>query len=180
MAESFIASPAQEQATLPRAHGQLPVRSTSRAARPSALRPNARLFVFALALAAFLLAPQIVLFASTPLLPLQARIGLGTVRHGERIRREFVLTNLSLRPVRILSVTGGCGCVAHVAGSPRLSPFATRTIVASFVASGHAGSLQREIVIETDDPHRPYMMLRLEGQATADGAAPGDTHGTSS
>jgi Protein of unknown function (DUF1573) len=174
MEDQFIPAPGVRHVPLPRP-GSL--RDTAARQRPEARRSrrlDGRVFVFALALAAFLLAPQIVLFASTPLLPLRAQIGIGTVHPGERIRREFVLANLSLRPVTILSVTGGCGCVANVTGSPRLGRFTSKTIVASFVAKGPTGLLQREIQVETDDPRRPYLTLRLEGRVAPAAASDGD------
>src|SRR5438128_624879 len=68
--------------------------------------------VFAVALFLFLFAPYLVQLSGGSLLALKQQISVGRVRPGERIHRRFVVLNASLRPVTLLSVTGGCGCVA--------------------------------------------------------------------
>src|SRR5690242_13454776 len=114
---------------------------------------------FTLALVTFLLAPQMVLLANSPLLPIRGHIDLGAVRPGERIRQQFVVANLSLRPMKVLSVSGGCGCVASIAGANSLAPFTIKTIQTAFGVRETQGLVHREVILEIDDPRHPYLAL---------------------
>jgi hypothetical protein len=110
------------------------------------------------------LAPRIAPLLAGSLLPLPSEIAIGEVPSGARIERQFRLANLSLRPVNLLAVTGGCGCVAAVVDSPRLLPFTLKTIQTSFTIAGTAGPIRREILVRVDDARRPYLTLSLHGR----------------
>jgi hypothetical protein len=93
----------------------------------------------------------------------------GHVSQGAKIEHEFVLRNAGERDLRITRVRSSCDCTA-AADSP-VAPGATAEIHASLETEGLFGDVTRTVVVFTNDPSTPAVLLKLKADVGFDVAA---------
>ncbi len=83
----------------------------------------------------------------------------GTLRHGERVVRDFIVKNTGSRPFVIADVDSDCGCIAtECAGIPLQAGDSTALSV-SFDSRGYYGYILKEVRILTSLDTRPLVFF---------------------
>lgn len=82
---------------------------------------------------------------------------------GGPVSHEFVFTNNSGRPVRILSVQASCGCTTPAWSKEVVAPNKTGFIQASFDPQGRPGFFNKTLTVLTDYDSNP-IVLQIKGE----------------
>lgn len=91
----------------------------------------------------------------------------GTVsEQGGPVSHEFVFTNMSGRPVKILSVQASCGCTTPGWSKEPVAPSKTGFVQASFNPQGRPGHFDKTLTVTTDLESN-QIVLRIKGQVEA-------------
>lgn len=91
----------------------------------------------------------------------------GAVPNTETISHDFILTNDGVSPLHISAVRTDCGCVLARLDNDTLAPGESVTLKAKFGLKGRSGKQMRRIIIESNDPEQPRLVLALVGEALA-------------
>ncbi len=86
---------------------------------------------------------------------------------GGPVTHEFVFTNNSNRPVKILTVQASCGCTTPDWTKEIVQPGKTGFIQASYNPKGRPGYFNKSLTVTTDFEPNP-IMLQIKGQVTTD------------
>lgn len=102
------------------------------------------------------------------------RVDLGTLVEGRSYDHMFKVWNRRGKPLRILDVRCGCYCtrILSVSGSS-IAPGSFVQIEARFTPEGRPGVKQQAIVVVTDDPSEPMILLHFFGTLTTSGMGNG-------
>lgn len=93
----------------------------------------------------------------------------GTVKEdGGSVLHEFVFTNTSNRPVRIVTVQASCGCTTPDWSKDAVQPGKTGFVQASYNPKGRPGFFNKSLTVTTDFDANP-IILQIKGNVTADG-----------
>jgi hypothetical protein len=110
--------------------------------------------------------------------PIQFReemFDFGTVTEdGGPAVHEFVFTNASGRPMKILSVQASCGCTTPDWSREVVAPGKTGYIQASFNPKGRPGYFNKTLTVTTDLDATP-LVLQIKGQVSSQEAKPATT-----
>lgn len=88
----------------------------------------------------------------------------GTVAEGEVVRHTFVVKNAGAAPLKIESARGSCGCTATVVSSNEVPPGGEARIDVSVNTQGRRGSLDKSVVVASNDPQNPRLTLKVVGR----------------
>jgi len=91
----------------------------------------------------------------------------GAATNTETIRHDFILWNEGLSPLHISAVRSDCGCMLTRLGEDTLAPGESATLNVKFDLKGRAGQQFRRIIVESNDPSQPRLVLTLAGEAIA-------------
>ena len=92
----------------------------------------------------------------------------GTVaEHKGPVNHEFVFTNNSARPVKILTVQASCGCTTPGWSKEPVEPGKSGYIQASFNPQGRPGFFTKSLTVTTDLEANP-IILQIKGQVSDD------------
>jgi hypothetical protein len=80
---------------------------------------------------------------------------------------EFVFTNNSSRPVKILNVQASCGCTTPDWSRDQIAPGKTGYVQASFNPEGRPGFFNKSLTVTTDLEANP-IILQIKGQVSSD------------
>jgi hypothetical protein len=95
----------------------------------------------------------------------------GTVNEdGGPVTHEFVFTNTSGRPVKILTVHASCGCTTPAWSKETIAPGKTGFIQASYNPKGRPGYFNKSLTVTTD-LEQSQLILQIKGQVGASTAA---------
>lgn len=95
----------------------------------------------------------------------------GSVRQGATVEHTFAFRNAGERDLRIIRVRAACDCVA-VADTDAVVPAgATADIRAALDTGGLFGAVTRSVVVFTNDPASPVVLLKLKADVDFDAAA---------
>lgn len=104
--------------------------------------------------------------------PLQFReesFDFGAVKeNGGPAVHEFLFTNNSGRPIKILTVQASCGCTTPNWTKDQVAPGKTGFIQASFSPKGRPGYFNKSLTVSTDFDSNP-IVLQIKGQVTTEG-----------
>jgi hypothetical protein len=107
--------------------------------------------------------------AEAPSIEFENRIfDFGRLRHGENLEHNFMFRNSGRSELIIRAVRAGCGCTAIEPQKSLLSPGETSSIKAIFDSRGFRGRQNKSIMVITNDPANPNIVLRLTGEVIAD------------
>ena len=90
----------------------------------------------------------------------------GSVPQGQKVEHTYIIRNSGDKPLSIRSVRPSCGCTAAQVSTPLVQPGRITEIKVTFNSSHFNGAIRKTIVLETDDPKAPIMMLTLQGLVT--------------
>jgi hypothetical protein len=83
------------------------------------------------------------------------------------VTHEFVFTNASSRPVKILTVQASCGCTTPGWSKEPVEPGKTGFIQASYNPKGRPGYFNKSLTVTTDFEANP-IILQIKGQVTTE------------
>lgn len=87
---------------------------------------------------------------------------------GGPVNHEFVFTNNSARPVKVLSVQASCGCTTPAWSKEVVAPGKTGFIQASFDPQGRPGYFNKTLTVITDYDSNP-ILLQIKGEVERTG-----------
>lgn len=92
----------------------------------------------------------------------------GTIAEdGGPVTHEFVFTNSSTRPVKILTVQASCGCTTPGWSKDPVAPGKTGFIQASYNPKGRPGFFNKSLTVTTDLEASP-IILQIKGQVSSE------------
>jgi hypothetical protein len=87
--------------------------------------------------------------------------------NGGSVIHEFLFTNNSGRPIKILTVQASCGCTTPDWTKDQIAPGKTGFIQASYNPKGRPGYFNKSLTISTDFDSNP-IVLQIKGQVTTE------------
>lgn len=93
----------------------------------------------------------------------QPHYNFGTIIQGTRVDHVFGLRNVGDAPLQIRQVKPSCGCTAATVSSTTILPGKKGEIKASFDSRNFYGSVNKGIVVESNDAKSPAYSLSLSG-----------------
>jgi hypothetical protein len=125
--------------------------------------------VTALALVALLLAADPPAPARAPRIAVEpASFDFGRLRPGHRVQRHFVVKNFGAADLQVTSVATTCGCTAALLDHHTIKPGRSATLRVTFDTRDDRGKVVRSILVESNDPARPKLELKLEATVVGD------------
>jgi hypothetical protein len=104
--------------------------------------------------------------------PIQIREELfdfGSVKEdGGAVIHEFVFTNTSTRPIKILTVQASCGCTTPDWSKETVAPGKTGFVQASYNPKGRPGYFNKTLTVTTDYEANP-IVLQIKGNVSTEG-----------
>ncbi len=91
----------------------------------------------------------------------------GTIKSGEKVVREFVLTNTGKSPLNIRATKSTCSCAITELPKKDLKPGESVTMKVVFDSSNRRGTERKSINIYTNDPQHPAQRVVLKGKVIA-------------
>lgn len=89
------------------------------------------------------------------------RVELGSVAKGRKVTHAFKLENRSRAPLNIHEVNASCDCTTAPLPIKVLAPGATVELPVTFDSTKFEGRVEKSIVVTSDDPVRPALVLDL-------------------
>lgn len=91
----------------------------------------------------------------------------GNVRPEKTLRKELVLRNFGDAELVIKKVSTTCGCTVAGAYAKRVAPGASTTLRIAFTTPAAAGRTEQTVTIETNDPERPKVDVKVAATVVA-------------
>lgn len=85
----------------------------------------------------------------------------GKVKQGITLTYEFVFRNDGDDTLTIKNVETSCGCTAALVSNKKVEPGKTGKIKVSLDTRGYAGEVVKFVSVESDDPVRPKIQLKI-------------------
>lgn len=107
----------------------------------------------------------------------------GAAEPNSTVEHEYVIKNAGDLTLEIRRVQPSCGCTVAQLSQQLLKPGETATIKASLNLTGRSGHQEKHIIVESNDPQTPTMILNLRGDVrqdfliTPDRLSPGQIRG---
>ena len=98
----------------------------------------------------------------------QPTFDFGSINQGKKVDHVFTIRNKGDAPLTIKSVRPSCGCTAASIMTSVIPPGKTGAIKASFNSTNFAGTIQKTVAVDTDDPKLPTSILTLKGTVVED------------
>ncbi len=90
----------------------------------------------------------------------------GTIKQGDKVPHQFILTNNGKSDLIIRNVRASCGCTA-VKHENIVKPGKSTSIAVEFNSRGKRNRQNKSITITTNDPKNPTTILRVMGNVTS-------------
>lgn len=91
----------------------------------------------------------------------------GSVTNTETVEHEFIISNEGGAPLFISAARVDCGCVLTRLADKALAPGDRTKLGVKFNLKDRSGSQARRIIVESNDPAQPRLLLYLVGEAIA-------------
>ncbi len=88
----------------------------------------------------------------------------GTIKEGEKVEHDYVLTNSGKSDLYIRKVKASCGCTAVQPEKNVITPGESVHIKTVFNSAGKVGSQNKTVTIITNDPKKSNMILWVKGE----------------
>lgn len=92
----------------------------------------------------------------------------GQIKHGESVSHDFTFANNGKSDLIIRRVKSGCGCTAIEPQKTLLKPGELSSIKAVFNSRGFFGRQTKSIVVISNDPANPNIVLRISGEVLSE------------
>jgi hypothetical protein len=93
----------------------------------------------------------------------QQEIDFGRVNQGDKVMREFVVTNTGDKELILNRIAPSCGCTAAAVTSPTIKPGSSEKIRVTFDTAGMFGDKIKSVHLFTNIDKNPEVVLRLKG-----------------
>jgi hypothetical protein len=87
----------------------------------------------------------------------------GERRPDETIEHTFVLANTGWEPLEIREVQSSCGCMTAKVSLLHLAPGERVAVPISIALKGSQGKIQKTILVRSNDPKQPNLVLTVTG-----------------
>ena len=91
----------------------------------------------------------------------------GEIAAGAVVNHEYTFTNAGTAPLVVAGVYPSCDCTTAGRWSARVEPGQAGTVPIHFNSAGYGGAIDKWILVTSNDPHRPEVMLVLKGTVWA-------------
>jgi hypothetical protein len=91
----------------------------------------------------------------------------GTVRAGRAVQKEFLVRNHGRTDLLIHKVVSSCGCTAALTDSQTVKPGGSTPLRVTFTAPEEPGHLQKSVLLQSNDPLRPSLEVKIEATVVA-------------
>ena len=91
----------------------------------------------------------------------------GNVRPEKRLLKELVLRNVGDAELEITKVSTTCRCTVAGAYLKRVAPGASTTLRIAFTSPPAAGPTEQTVTIESNDPERPRVHVKVSATVIA-------------
>jgi hypothetical protein len=85
----------------------------------------------------------------------------GKVKQGNELSHDFVFSNEGDAPLNVKGVETSCGCTAALVTAKKVEPGKSGKIKVTFSSLGYAGEVTKYIFVETDDPAKERIQLKI-------------------
>jgi hypothetical protein len=92
----------------------------------------------------------------------------GTIREGETVTTDFVITNTGKRDLNIRQTRATCGCTASKPEKSDLKPGESSIIKVTFDSSGRSGDQNKFVLVYSNDPSNPTQKIEIKGVIAED------------
>jgi hypothetical protein len=96
-----------------------------------------------------------------------AGFDFGRVRATKAAEKEFLVRNHGRAELVIQSVVSSCGCTGVITEAMTVKPGGSTTLRVTFTAPDTPGRLSKSVVIQSNDPARPSLDLKIEATVVA-------------
>jgi len=96
-----------------------------------------------------------------------ASFDFGPVRPEKTLQKELVLRNFGDAELVIKKVSTTCGCTVAGAYLKRVAPGASTTLRIAFTTPAAAGRTEQTVTLETSDPERPKVDVKVAATVVA-------------
>lgn len=91
----------------------------------------------------------------------------GSVSNTETVEHEFIISNEGTAPLHISGVKTDCGCLAARPENNTLAPGESTPLQIKFSLRGRSGPQFRRIIVKSNDPDQPHLILTMTGETIA-------------
>ena len=85
----------------------------------------------------------------------------GAVRQQSRVSKQFRIRNFGSLPLSIERISASCGCSAWQLEQGEIAPGQSSELRVSLDTRDDVGRVERTVLIESNDPERPKLLIRL-------------------
>ena len=82
---------------------------------------------------------------------------------GKKVRHTFNIKNIGSETVVISEVNTDCGCTAALLSGMEIKPGGIGTVHATFETKKYEGKQEKNIIISSNDPEEPEIVLTIKG-----------------
>jgi hypothetical protein len=93
----------------------------------------------------------------------------GTIKQGESVTTNFIITNNGKEPLNIRQTRATCGCTASTPEKSNLRPGESSNIKVTFDSSGRSGEQSKTIFVFSNDPTNPTQKMMIKGVVKDEG-----------
>ncbi len=87
----------------------------------------------------------------------------GSMGSGQSGRHRFVITNAGDAPLKLSRGQSSCGCTIAEVGREEIAAGASGEVTVEWRTKGEGGPFRQQVIVNTNDPRRPDVSLRIMG-----------------
>lgn len=103
------------------------------------------------------------LHASPSIQALEPNYRFPTVKSGDLVQHDFIITNTGTETLVISNVLTSCGCTTAGKWTTNIAPGASGSIPVTFNSFNYAGEVSKMVTIMSNDPQQPAIFVKLGG-----------------
>ena len=94
----------------------------------------------------------------------------GVIAQGDTVEHTFVFENKGIKPLKILSARGSCGCTVPSYSKEEIAPGKKGKVFVRFNSAGKSGQQNKTVTLVTniENPAKRQVVLTLRGRVTTE------------
>lgn len=94
----------------------------------------------------------------------------GVIAQGDTVEHTFVFENKGIKPLKILSARGSCGCTVPSYSKEEIAPGKKGKVFVRFNSAGKSGQQNKTVTLVTniENPARRQVVLTLRGRVSTE------------
>lgn len=88
----------------------------------------------------------------------------GTIKEGDIVQHDYIVSNTGDKPLFIANVQTSCGCTAPKFQKEPIMPGKSAVVTLEFDSKGKEGNVSKKARIVSNAKNAPYQVLRFEAQ----------------